>query len=93
MRLLVEVAGLTVPLEECWWVRANQNGCALNSAYGDEAMNSEDAHKFFVPRKRDRERDSAKGYTVQLLTKEQWQEQALPCFLSECNHPTTAKAA
>lgn len=78
--------GAMHPLSECKWVRVNPQGCAYSSSYGDAATTPEDAHKQFVPRQRDRDRETRNGWTVQLLSKQEWDEQAAPCFYGNCAH-------
>jgi hypothetical protein len=92
VKLLVEIDGQTMPLARCFWVRADDSGCVYGSLHGDQVTNADDAHKQFVPRRRDRDRDIQQGWTIRLLTREQWKEQAEPCFLGRCNHRKEAAA-
>lgn len=85
-QLLVRIDGTTHPLNDCFWVRTDKNGCAYGSLLGNCAVNEEQAHKEFAPRQRDRDRDIRQGYRIQLLTHEQWRQQAQPCFLGCCTH-------
>jgi hypothetical protein len=78
--------GALFPLAECKWVRFAPNGCASSSATGDTATTPEGAHTFFVPRQRDRDRETRNGWTVELLSRKQWNERASACFYGECAH-------
>ncbi|MET9467394.1 hypothetical protein ABZY44_21825 [Streptomyces sp. NPDC006544] len=89
-RLLVEIDGQTVPLTDCFWVRVDKSGCAYGSMVGHAAATPEQAHREFAPRARDRDRDVRQGYTIRLLTREQWRQQAQPCFLGQCVHRKAA---
>lgn len=86
MNLMVEIDGQTLPLRSCHWVLFGPNNCAYGSEYGDGATDAEQAHKNFTPRQRDRDRQTRQGYRVELLTKDQWREQAGPCFYGKCTH-------
>lgn len=90
IELLVQVDGQTVRLTDCFWVRVDQNGCAYGSMVGDAAATPEQAHREFAPRQRDRDRDVRQGYTIRLLTREQWRQHAQPCFLGQCEHRKAA---
>jgi hypothetical protein len=90
MRLMVEIDGQTLALSDCFWVRADASGCVYGSLHGDQVTNPDNAHKQFVPRQRDRDRDQRQGYTIRLLTREQWKRQAEPCFMGHCQHKHTA---
>jgi hypothetical protein len=85
-RLIVEIDGQQHDLADCFWVRADANGCAYSSVHGDMASTPEQAHGQMKPSKRDRDRDDRQGYTVRLLTHEQWRAQASPCFHGTCDH-------
>ncbi|AWT42606.1 MULTISPECIES: hypothetical protein [Streptomyces] len=91
--LLVQIGGKTLPLRSCHWVLFGPNDCAYASEYGDGASSAEQAHANFTPRQRDRDRQTRQGYHVELLSKDQWREQAGPCFYGTCTHQTlTAEA-
>lgn len=90
--LMAVIDGTPVPLTDCFWVRFNADGCAYSSLHGDMAATAEQAHRDLIPRQRDRDRDARLGYTIQLLTREQWREQAQDCFYGHCTHRQTAKA-
>lgn len=91
--LLVQIDGVTVPLDDCFWVRIDSAGCAFSSITGDMAATEEQAHKAFKPRQRDRDRDIRQGFTVRLLSHDQWRDQAAPCFYGKCaHHPKPAGA-
>lgn len=90
-RLLVEIDGETVPLSDCFWIRANAAGCAYSSMWAGASTASADlAYREFVPLKRDRDREVRQGWTVRLLTPAQWREQAAPCFNGKCEHRKAA---
>lgn len=84
--LLVQIDGVTMPLAGCFWVRFGPNDCAYSSVWGDEAVDADQAHQRWVPRQRDRQRDIRRGYYIELLTREQWDAKAKPCFLGTCSH-------
>lgn len=84
--LYAQIDGEMVALDNCKWVRFAPNGCAYSSTTGDTATTEDDAHRFFVPRQRDRERETRKGWTVRLLNDQQWSKQAAPCFYGKCTH-------
>lgn len=91
--LLVQIGGQTLSLRSCHWVLFGPNDCAYASEYGDGASSSEQAHANFTPRQRDRDRQTRQGYRIELLSKDQWREQAGPCFYGTCNHrPLRAQA-
>lgn len=92
--LLVVIDGKTRDLRSCHWVLFGPNDCAYASEYGDGAVDAEQAHKNLRPYKRDRDREIKQGYHVELLSKEQWREQAGPCFYGTCTHrkPEAASA-
>lgn len=90
---MVIIDGATVRLADCFWVRTDATGCAYSSLHGDMAATAEQAHKEFKPRQRDRDRDTRQGYTVQLLTRYQWDEQVRDCFYGRCEHRATAPEA
>lgn len=91
MNLLVDIDGQQHRLADCYWVRLNPDGCAFSSAWaGPSTATAELAHREFVPRKRDRDREIRQGWTVRLLSGDQWREQAQPCFLGKCQHRRSA---
>lgn len=92
--LLVQIGGQTLPLRSCHWVLFGPNDCAYGSEYGDGASSSDQAHKNFTPRQRDRDKQTRQGYRVELLSKDQWRQQAGPCFYGTCQHrkPETVDA-
>lgn len=85
-QLMVQIDGVTLPLSDCFWVRYNPDGCAVGSLLGECATNEEQAHKEFTSRQRDRDREDRRGYRHELVTREQWQQQAQVCLLGECQH-------
>lgn len=91
--LMAVISGKPVPLADCKWVRFDPQGCAYSSSYGDAAATPEEARKRFVPRQRDRDREIRKGWTVQLLSKRQWGDQAAACFYGTCDHRVGGEAA
>jgi len=84
--LLVQIGGQTLPLRSCHWVLFDPTGCATASEYGDGAAGPDEAHKNFTPRQRDRDRQTRQGYRIELLSKDQWRQQAGPCFYRTCTH-------
>ncbi|MGW6741724.1 hypothetical protein ACWGDX_13515 [Streptomyces sp. NPDC055025] len=89
--LLVRIDGQTVPLSSCFWVIADPTGCVYSSTRGTTAVDEEAAHRHFTPRQNDRARQNRQVWTVRLLTREQWREQAKPCFLDRCQHAKPAR--
>lgn len=86
MKLMVQLGDEILPLSQCFWIRANFSGCVFSSSHGDQHLTAEDAHKDFTPRQRDRDRETKQGWTVRLVTKQQWKELAEPCFMGACQH-------
>ncbi|MFJ1647927.1 hypothetical protein [Streptomyces sp. NPDC088258] len=89
--LMVQIDGQTIPLKDCFWVLADTTGCVYSSAHGNTAVNEEAAHRHFTPRQHERARHNRQGWTVQLLTPQQWSEQAKPCFMGRCPHSGLGK--
>ncbi|WP_435597120.1 hypothetical protein [Streptomyces anulatus] len=91
--LMVQIDGETYPLADCFWVRANSAGCAVGSVhpvFGDDVIATpQQAQREFSPTKRQRASDDKHGMQHLLLTRQQWDEQAKPCFLGRCNHRLT----
>ncbi|MEU2236118.1 hypothetical protein [Streptomyces vietnamensis] len=92
MKLIVQIGDTLIPLSQCFWVRANPAGCVYSSSHGDTAINPAEAHKDFTPRQRDRDRELKDGWTIRLVTREQWNEQAAPCIKGDCEHRKQAAA-
>ena len=92
MKLMVQIEDEILPLTQCFWIRADHTGCVFSSSHGDTAMTAADAHKDFTPRQRDRDRELKAGWTIRLVTREQWDEQALPCIKGTCEHRKQAAA-
>jgi hypothetical protein len=83
---MVELDGRTLPLADCFWIHVDAAGCTWSSTLGENATSAEAAHRHFTPRQRDRDREQRRGWTVHLLTRQQWKAQAEPCFLGTCEH-------
>ncbi|WP_328941582.1 hypothetical protein OG259_07865 [Streptomyces sp. NBC_00250] len=92
MKLMVQIEDEILPLAQCFWIRSDANGCVYSSSHGDTAVTAAEAHKGFTPRQRDRDRDLKNGWTVRLVTKQQWKQQAEPCFRGTCEHRKAAAA-
>ncbi|MEU4502606.1 hypothetical protein [Streptomyces sp. NPDC024089] len=90
--LMVQIDGQSTPvrLADCFWVLTDGQGCASGSMVGHSAATEEAARRDFTPRSRDRDRQIRQGWRVRLLSKEQWRQDAQPCFLSECSHRKVA---
>ncbi|WP_255951603.1 hypothetical protein [Streptomyces odontomachi] len=84
--LKVEIDGQLYPLRACFWVLFDPANCAVGSEHGDLAVDSEQSHRNFTPRQRDRDRQTRQGYRIELLTRQQWGEQAKSCFYGTCTH-------
>ncbi|MGW1154541.1 hypothetical protein ACWD45_25055 [Streptomyces rubiginosohelvolus] len=91
--LMVQIDGETVPLADCFWVRANAAGCAVGSVrpdLGDHLIATpQQAQREWSTTKRQRASDAKHGMQHLLLSPQQWDEQAKPCFLGSCNHRPT----
>ncbi|MER5816859.1 hypothetical protein [Streptomyces californicus] len=91
--LMVQIDGETVPLADCFWVRANRVGCAVGSVLpvsGDDVIATpQQAQREWSTTKRQRAQDAKHGMQHLLLTSKQWDERAKPCFLGRCNHRLT----
>ncbi|MFG3136048.1 hypothetical protein ACGFZA_07475 [Streptomyces sp. NPDC048211] len=83
---MVQIDDATVPLKDCFWVLSDPVGCAFASTIGPSAVEEEAAHRELITRQRDRDRQTRQGWTVQLLSREQWRQKAQPCFLGRCDH-------
>ena len=93
MKLMVQIDDETViPLAQCFWVRISPDNCVFSSSHGDTAMTSEAAHKDFIPKYRDRDRELRNGWRIRLFTREQWKQQAQPCLMGTCEHRKQAAA-
>ncbi|MBB4984961.1 hypothetical protein [Streptomyces nymphaeiformis] len=92
MKLMVQIDDTVIPLSQCFWIRADRTGCVFSSSHGDTAMTAADAHKDFTPRQRDRDRELKNGWTIRLVTRGQWDEQAKPCLMATCEHRKQAAA-
>ncbi|MGY4901123.1 hypothetical protein [Streptomyces sp. 900116325] len=94
--LMVQIGGAAVPLTDCFWVRADANGCAIGSVrpdMDDELIATpQQAQREWSTTKRQREVDERRGIQHVLLTAEQWTEQAKPCFHGKCSHRKAAAA-
>ncbi|MFG2328304.1 hypothetical protein ACGFMM_01625 [Streptomyces sp. NPDC048604] len=86
MKLMVELDGQILPLAQCFWIHVAPNGCVCGSSHGDQALTADDAHKVFRARQRDRDREIRDGWAMRLVTREQWDQQAKPCLMGECEH-------
>ncbi|WP_263165452.1 hypothetical protein [Streptomyces sp. SCSIO ZS0520] len=91
--LTVELDGQQLPLARCFWVLADPNGCVYGSVHGDQAVDAETAHRRLTRLQRDRDRQTRQGWTVQLLSPEQWDQQAKRCFLGTCQHRDAGREA
>lgn len=92
MKLMVQIGDEVLPLAQCFWIRISPDGCVCSSSYGDTAVTAEAAHKDFIPKARDRDRELRGGWRVRLVTKAQWKEQAEPCLMGTCQHRQEAAA-
>ncbi|GGU84559.1 hypothetical protein GCM10010275_19520 [Streptomyces litmocidini] len=92
MKLMVQIGDEIIPLAQCFWIRTSPDGCVCSSSHGDTAITAADAHKDFTPRQRDRDRELKAGWTIRLVTRKQWDEQAAPCIKSTCEHRKQAAA-
>jgi hypothetical protein len=86
MKLMVQIEDEIIPLAQCFWIRVDPTGCVYSSSHGDTALTADEVHKQFTPRQRDRDRELKQGWAIRLVTKEQWKEQAEPCFMGACEH-------
>ena len=86
MKLIVQIGDTLIPLSQCFWVYADPTGCVYGSSHGNTAINPTEAHKDFTPKQRDRDRELKAGWTIRLVTRKQWDEQALPCIKGTCEH-------
>jgi len=88
MRLMVELDGATVPLDDCEYVLWNPCGCPRGVTicrYG--VVSEEDAWRSFFPTKRERDRERKRGLRMELMTHERWVAEVMPLMrLRECPH-------
>ncbi|MEU1433972.1 hypothetical protein ABZ438_07725 [Streptomyces sp. NPDC005786] len=93
--LAVEIDGVTLPLVDCFWVRVNSAGCAVGSVrpdLGDDLIATpQQAQREWSSTKRQQAKDEKHGMQHLLLSPKQWAEQAKPCFLGHCDHPSTVR--
>lgn len=87
--MMVKIKGKTFPLEECFWVRFNPEGCAVGSVLRGFANTEEEAHKEFTTRKADRLKEIKAGYVFELVPRNEWKERIEPCFMKTCEHSST----
>jgi hypothetical protein len=91
--LMVQIGGQTIPLADCFWIRANSQGCAVGSVrpdLGDDFIATpQQAQREWSPTKRQRASDERRGMQHLLLSPQQWDEQAKPCFYGRCQHRPT----
>lgn len=92
MKLMVQIDDQILPLARCFWIWVAPNGCVCGSCHGDQALTADDAHKVFTTRQRDRDKELRQGWTVRLVTREQWDQQAKPCLMNDCQHRKEAAA-
>lgn len=91
MNLMVEIDGETHRLTDCNWVLKNGAGCAIGSLWaGADVASADLAHREFRPLKRDRDRNIRAGYTLELVSREQWKQRIQPCFTASCSHRQAA---
>ncbi|MEW1803265.1 hypothetical protein ACIGO7_35620 [Streptomyces virginiae] len=91
MKFFVEIDGETHRLGDCNWVLKNGAGCAVGSLWaGADVASAELAHREFTPLKRDRDRQTRNGYTLELVGREQWKARIMPCIQGSCSHRTAA---
>lgn len=86
MRLLTEIDGQAVPLDECDWVLWMPCGCAGGVTVARLSLTEEDAWKEFFDRKRDRDRKRRQGYRMELVTQERWKSEISESMRKECPH-------
>ena len=75
--LNVEIDGRMVPLTACYWIQSAPCGClvALTTTTKPKGQTvkvlatAERAHEHLVPSKRERDDETRRGYTWQLVTK------------------------
>lgn len=91
--LMVQIGDQMVPLTDCFWVRANSEGCAVGSVrpdLGEELIATpQQAQREWSSTKRQQAKDEKHGMQHLLLSPQQWDEQAKPCLLGCCSHRLT----
>lgn len=87
----VEVNGSLVPINRCLWLWVEPSGCILGSTLAEYNATADDAHREFVPGKRDRMFQLRWGFTMELIHRNQFEERALSCFMGKCGHELTIR--
>lgn len=70
-----------------FWIRIAPTGCVYGSVLEESVGQlTEDAHKEFTPRIKDRRREAAEGWRHELVGREEWRRRAESCLLGRCAH-------
>ncbi|TVL89823.1 hypothetical protein [Streptomyces sp. SAJ15] len=70
-----------------FWIHVGPNGCVYGSVYVSAVGPlAEDAHKRFTPCVKDRRREAAEGWRVEVVDLAEWKQRAKPCFMGACKH-------
>lgn len=86
MKLLVEIDGQAVPIEDCDWVMWAPCGCAPGVLVARVAATEEDAWREFCPNKRERTHRQRDGYRLELVTHERWRSEIADLMRVKCPH-------
>jgi hypothetical protein len=86
MRLLAEIDGSTVPLNDCGWVRWASCGCATGITMARYRPTEAEAWRAFYDRKRDIDRAQRRGERMELITNQRWHDEIKDLMRPRCPH-------
>lgn len=92
MTIYLEVDGQPVPVEQCFWMQFSPCGCASGVAVADlrgAPLITEDLARIEFTRtntKLEVERDKAAGYTMKLVTRQQYRDTYMEQIKGSCPH-------
>ncbi|KAB2347325.1 hypothetical protein [Actinomadura rudentiformis] len=92
MKLLAEIDGELVQLDDCDWVLWAPCGCAIGVVVARHTPTEDAAWKEFYPTKRERESKQRKGYRMELVTHARWRDEISDLMRAACSHTATASA-
>lgn len=85
-RIMVELDGATVPLEDCDWVLRWVCGCPHGVLSARGVADEEQAWREFYEKKSDRTQADKRGDTLELMTHERYSAEVYPLMLVDCPH-------
>ena len=85
-RLLAEIDGHAVPLDECDWVLWGACGCPYGVTVGHLSATEDDAWKMFFQYKREITKAQRRGDYLELMTHARWGQEVMPRMKTRCPH-------